>query len=49
MTPCLKRLAFPLVGPRQLTWAWWPVHAYAAAVDAYYWAFFACGPLERTK
>lgn len=44
----LKRLAFPLRAPRQLTLAWWPWHAFAAAVDGYHKAFFAVhngGPL----
>jgi len=49
MTPYLKRLAFPLIAPRQLTLAWFPLHVFAAAVAGYHQAFFACGPLERTK
>lgn len=47
MTSATKRLAFPLRAPRQLTLAWWPLHAFAAAVDAYHWAFFACLNPER--
>lgn len=49
MTPAAKRLAFPLRAPRQLTLAWWPLHAFAAAVDAYHWAFFACMAPERSE
>lgn len=41
MTPYMKRLAFPLRAPRQMTLAWWPWHAVAAAVDGYHAAFFA--------
>lgn len=37
-----KRAQFPLRAPRTLTLAWWPVHAYAAAVDGYHQAFFMC-------
>lgn len=40
MTPQMKRLAFPLRAPRTLTLAWWPLHAFAAAVDGYHEAFF---------
>lgn len=40
MTPELKRLAFPLRGPRMLTLAWWPVTVLTAAVDGYFEAFF---------
>lgn len=49
MTPAQKRLLFPLRGPRLQTLAFWPVHVFAAAVDGYFTAFFACGPLERSK
>lgn len=41
ITPHMKRLAFPLRAPRQMTLAWWPWHAVAAAVDGYHAAFFA--------
>jgi hypothetical protein len=41
MTPELKRLAFPLRAPRNLTLAWWPVHVFAAAIDGYHEAFLA--------
>jgi len=41
MTPAQKRLAFPLCAPRWQTLAWSPIHTMAAAVDAYYEAFFA--------
>lgn len=42
MTPELKRLAFPLRGPRWQTLAFWPATVVAVAVDAYHTAFFAC-------
>lgn len=42
MTPTQKRHLFPLRAPRTLTLAWWPVHVFAAAVDGYIEAFFAC-------
>lgn len=41
MTPAAKRLAFPMVAPRYQSLAWWPLHAFAAAVGGYYEAFFA--------
>ena len=41
MTPQMKRLAFPLRGPRAFTLAWTPWHAFAVAVDGYHEAFFA--------
>lgn len=41
MTPAQKRLAFPLRAPRLQTQAFWPLHAWAAAVDGYHEAFFA--------
>lgn len=41
MSPELKRLLFPLRGPRTITQAWWPVTVLTAAVDGYYRAFFA--------
>lgn len=41
MTPAMKRALFPLRAPRQLTLAWWPVHAFAAAVAGYHDALFA--------
>lgn len=40
MTPTAKRLAFPLSAPRYQSLAFWPWHAFAAAVDGYYEAFF---------
>ena len=40
MTSQMKRLAFPLRGPRYLTLAFWPVHVLCAAVDGYFEAFF---------
>lgn len=36
----MKRLLFPLRGPRTITLAWWPVHIACAAVDGYFEAFF---------
>lgn len=42
MTPAQKRRLFPLRAPRTITLAWWPVHVFAAAVDGYIEAFFAC-------
>lgn len=42
MTPQMKRLIFPLRGPRFLTLAFWPVAVLCAAVDGYHEAFFAC-------
>lgn len=44
MTPELKRLLFPLSGPRWLTLAWLPVTVLSAAVAGYSEAFFACLP-----
>ncbi|WP_281983148.1 hypothetical protein [Azonexus hydrophilus] len=41
MTPQLMRLAFPLRAPRAITLAWWPVHVFAATVNAYHATFFA--------
>lgn len=41
MNRAQKIAAFPLRAPRQLTLAWWPWHAVAAAVDGYHAAFFA--------
>lgn len=41
MSPQFKRLLSPLRAPRTLTLAWWPLHAFAAAVDGYHQAFFA--------
>ncbi len=41
MTPKTMRLIFPLRAPRALTLAWWPVHVYSVAVDAFFAAFFA--------
>lgn len=41
MTPEIKRLLYPLRAPRTLTLAWWPVHAWAAAVAGYHEALFA--------
>lgn len=40
MTPQMKRLAFPLRGPRYQTLAFWPVHVLCAAVDGYFEAYF---------
>lgn len=48
MTPELKRRLFPLAGPRWITLAWNPVALFAAAVDGYFEAFFACFP-DRLK
>ena len=44
MTPAQKRALFPLFplcAPRWQTQAFAPIHALAAAVDAYHTAFFA--------
>lgn len=40
MTPELKRLLFPLRGPRWITLAYLPITVVAAAVDGYFEAFF---------
>lgn len=42
MTPAIKRQLFPLRAPRTQTQCFWPVHFFAAAVDGYYQAYFAC-------
>ena len=41
MTPAQKRALFALRAPRWQTQAFAPIHALAAAVDAYHTAFFA--------
>lgn len=40
MTPQMKRLAFPLRGPRYQTQVYWPLQVLCAAVDGYFEAFF---------
>lgn len=41
MTPALKRLAFPLRGPRMISLSFLAAYVFAAAVDGYYQSFFA--------
>lgn len=43
----VKRALFPLRGPRTQTLAWWPVHAWAAAVAGYHEALFMVFHPER--
>ena len=47
MTPAQKRALFPLRAPRWQTLAWSPIHVAAAAVDAYFEAFFSIIPRGR--
>lgn len=49
MTPALKRLLFPLRAPRWQSMLFRPVDVFAAAVDGYFEAFFACFPDRKPR
>ena len=49
MTPELKRRLFPLRAPRWQSLLFHPATVFAAAVDGYFEAFFACFPDRKPR